>query len=121
MSEPAVMMIKKTAVTIVAVSGPMTIDKIDEIKRDLLEAFQLGKDVELSLAGVTDVDLSGLQLLCSAHRTSLVRGVAFSVTGGDAGALYSVAMLAGMPRHVGCAQDDTGSCIWKRGESTCPS
>jgi anti-anti-sigma regulatory factor len=114
MEDAAVMMIKKTTVTMVTISGPMTIDKIGEIQRGLLEAFQIGKRVELSLAGVTDIDLSGLQLLCSAHRSSMVRGLEFAVTGSDAGALYSVAMLAGMPRHIGCARDDADGCLWKR-------
>ena len=115
MEESAVMLIKKKTETVVAISGPMTIERICELRSALLEAFEIGREVQLSLAGVTKVDLTGLQLLCSAHRTALAGELGFSITGGDGGPILPVAEAAGMLRHIGCAEDTGGGCVWKRG------
>ena len=114
MAESAVTTIKNQAATEVAVSGAMTIDMILELKDRLHEAFHLGKKVRLSLAGVTELDLTGLQLICSAHRTAIAKELELSVEGGDGEAVASVARLSGMPRHMGCARDVGDSCVWKR-------
>jgi anti-anti-sigma regulatory factor len=108
MSDSSVKIKKKKAVTEVAIIGTMTIDRVGELRLGLQKAFSHGKPVELSLAGVTDVDLTGLQLLCSSHRTSIAREVAFSVIGADADTFAAVADLAGMARHAGCA----AGCVW---------
>lgn len=113
MDDPAVMMIKNSSATHVAVTGPMTIARIGEIRDGLLEAFALGQKVQLSLEGVTEVDLTGLQLICSAHRTSIASNLELSISGCQE-TIAAVAELSGMPRHTGCAQDLEGSCVWKR-------
>lgn len=114
MDESAVHIVENPTVTVVSINGPMTIDRIAEIRDGMLQAFGLGNEVRLSMAAVTEVDLTGLQLLCSSHRTAIARGLAFSVQDTDAEALSSVIELAGMWRYNGCAQDTAGSCVWKR-------
>ena len=114
MDESAVNIVKNETMTVVSINGPMTIDRIGEIRDGMLEAFGLGNEVQLSMAAVTEVDLTGLQLLCSSHRTAIDRGVAFSVHDTDAEALSSVIELAGMRRYNGCAQDTAGTCVCNR-------
>jgi ABC-type transporter Mla MlaB component len=116
MGESAVKMTKRKTMTVVAISGPMTINMISELKSVMLKAFSLGKEVQMSLAGVTEVDLTGLQLICSSHRTSVCLEQDFSVTGAEGEALSSVSQLAGMTRHTGCAQDINSTCVWKKQE-----
>jgi len=105
---------KKKDRTQVVVSGSLTIAQAAQLRDGLLQAFNSGKKVELSLAGVTAFDLTALQLICSAHRTSCQRGMEFTVVGDDLEQFTSVARLAGMLRHTGCVQDVNCSCIWKR-------
>jgi anti-anti-sigma regulatory factor len=112
--ESTVKISKRKAATVVAISGPMTIANIGELKDGLLKAFNLGKKVQLSVAAVTDVDVTGLQLLCSCHRTSIAKDLEFSITGVDGAAFATVTGVAGMMRNTGCDQDLAGSCIWKQ-------
>lgn len=91
-----VKIVKKKALTEVAVVGPMTVGSAGEIRDGLLKAFGFGRDVEILLAGTTEIDVAGLQLLCSAHRTSVDLQVGFRVTGTGTKELFSVAQLAGM-------------------------
>ncbi len=104
---------KKKDVTQVAINGAMTICQAAELKAGLLKAFETGKPVEIQVAGVTEVDVTGLQLICSAHRSSLERGCTLKVSGTDSEGFARVAQQAGMLRHAGCSHDVTNSCIWK--------
>lgn len=99
--------------TMVTISGPMTVVQAVELKNGLLKAFESGKDVELSLAGLTEVDLTGLQLVCSSHKTSIQRGVRLSLAAPPPQPFCEIASLAGMQRMTGCAQDISGTCLWK--------
>ena len=117
MEETAVGIIERETVTEVAISGPMTIQQVDQLRLGLLKAFDLGKKVQISLAAVTEVDVTGLQLLCSAHRTSIVRGLDFSVFGSENKILALVAKQAGMRRHIGCSEDVCGTCVWRSDSS----
>lgn len=102
---------KKKDRTLVSFTGEMTIGNVGELRKRLLQAFAVGKPVELCVAGLTEIDVTGLQLLCSCHRTSVERGSAFTLTGRNR-ALADIAEVAGMPRLKGCVQDVDGTCIW---------
>ncbi|MBU5612962.1 STAS domain-containing protein [Geomonas azotofigens] len=97
--------------TLVTFSGEMTIANVGELRERLLQAFAAGKPVELSVAGLTDIDVTGLQLLCSCHRTSVARGLPCTVTGRNE-ALAATAAVAGMPRLKGCVMDVDRTCVW---------
>jgi anti-anti-sigma regulatory factor len=110
-----VKVVKRKGLTEVAIVGPMTIGTAREIRDGLLKAFSFGKDVEISLAGSSEIDVAGLQLLCSAHRSSVNMQLGFRVTGTGSEELFSVAQLAGMMRQTGCVHN-VGSCIWHEEE-----
>lgn len=112
--QPAVKLTRKKTVTRLEISGAMTIERAGELREALVKAFQPGKAVQLSLSAVNAVDASGLQLLCSAHRTAVSKGVDVSVEGLDEDIFLSAAELAGMFRPTGCFPCADGICIWKR-------
>lgn len=73
--------ISKEDSTLVTIGGAITAVHVRDVTGVLLNAFCMEKKVELSLADVTEVDIAGLQLLCTAHRTSRKKGVPFSIVG----------------------------------------
>ncbi|ACM20612.1 STAS domain protein [Geotalea daltonii FRC-32] len=103
------------AALVVKVSGPLTVQNVGELKTSLLQALEGGEQLCLDLAGVTEVDLAGLQLLCSAHRSSLHLNKHLCITTGDSDIIDTASMEAGFQRHVGCAQDKEKSCFWVGG------
>ncbi|GFO65107.1 STAS domain-containing protein [Geomonas paludis] len=103
---------RKKERTVVTLSGEMIIANVGELRQRLLQAFAAGKPVELCVAGVTGIDVTGLQLLCSCHRTSVDRGIPCTVTGHNE-ALAAIAEVAGMPRLKGCVTDVDGTCFWR--------
>lgn len=54
--------------------GELTVANGAALRERLLAAMEMGDRVEIDLERVTAVDLAGLQLLCSAHRTSVEKG-----------------------------------------------
>jgi ABC-type transporter Mla MlaB component len=103
---------EKRGVTEVVIVGEMTIVWANELKSGLQQAFARGKKVQISLAGVTDADLAGMQLLCSSHRTSIDKEQGFDVVNADVEAVWKVAKRAGLHRQTGCSLDVNKTCVW---------
>lgn len=100
---------------VLAVRGELTIPFAGEFREALVNAFDRAARVVVDVAGVSAVDITGLQLLCSAHRSSYARNKALRLAGEEAGAFADAVGLAGFERHVGCDRDAGKSCIWTGG------
>lgn len=64
---------KKITGNKLALTGEMTIFTAALIKDQLMEAIQLGEDLNVDLSGVTEFDTSGLQILVSAKKLAEVQ------------------------------------------------
>lgn len=65
----------------VAVNGEMTIYAAQELKDELLSPLAQCETVEVNLAGVSEIDSAGLQLLVMAKVEAQTRGKTLSLTG----------------------------------------
>jgi len=92
----------------ITIAGEMTISFADELKKVLMNALSVNDQVRLNLEQLTEVDLPSLQILCSAHRTSIKMKKSFAWTGICPGPLKLIAERSGYSRHMGCTQD----CLW---------
>lgn len=100
----------------VMLDGDLTVANAAVLKDLLLEALAAGGEhVEVDLEGVTGLDLSFLQMMCSASRTARNRGKELILTGTKGGVLLSARKAAGYIRHLGCSYNPTKSCIWVGG------
>ncbi len=97
---------------VVEISGRMTIQHADELRSMLLEAFDSAEQVRVEMNAITEIDLAGLQMICSAHRTAVVANKGLAVSGANNGAVRASAVSAGFYRHVGCRPDPTKTCVW---------
>ena len=94
---------------VIVAGGRLTASNIGQLHRVLLEAFDGAARVDLFLHDVQEADLSFLQLLCSAHRTSVARGTAFTMSGLEsADPVLRLIGAAGAERGVGCPD----GCLW---------
>lgn len=91
--------------------GPeLTVRGAPEIQQTLLAALADGGAVALDLGAVREVDLTGLQLLCAAHRWAAARGGDLRLSGA-APAVAAAARRAGFTRSRGCRP----GCFWAEG------
>ncbi len=97
---------------VLMVRGDLTIPFAGEFRLALIEAFNAAEMVVVNLEEVGSIDVTGLQLLCSAHREAYARRKSFGVEGLVNPVLSEVVELAGFRRHVGCSADTGKTCVW---------
>src|ERR1051325_6896083 len=87
----------------VCADGIVSIDTAGALRDALLAELRTGTAVVLDLSAVQDIDLSGLQLICSAHRSWIAND--------------SVLELRGIPEKV---RQVAGAAGYDLHRSTCP-
>jgi anti-anti-sigma factor len=103
---------KKGSVGLVKLMGDVNIAHAADLKAALLKAMGRADTVYLDMADVTCVDMSCLQLLCSAHRTAVRMKKTITWNSAIPEAVSRTSTEAGFLRHCGCVLDTGKSCIW---------
>lgn len=98
----------------VRIQGEMTVINACQARDALIEAFSAER-ICVDVQDITAIDLTGLQLLCAAHRAALAGSKTLEVSGVENEAFIAAAEAAGMLRHVGCKRDEKNTCIWVGG------
>jgi anti-anti-sigma regulatory factor len=98
--------------TTLFITGSMTIEDAANLKTALAGIIADSSPVEVDLREADAIDLSCLQVLCSAHRAAVHSGKKLSVRS-TSEALITCLEDAGFPRHSGCLQQEGESCLWQ--------
>jgi len=101
---------------VVRINGPTNISSVSVLLMQLLAAFEQAENVVLDLNGVTEIDVAGLQLFCSSHRSSIFINKGFRIIGQNQPAIWEAAAASGQLRTTGCAIDAQHTCIWTGGK-----
>jgi anti-anti-sigma regulatory factor len=102
----------KTAV--VMVGGKLSIDRAAELREIFAKALDESEQVVVEFGECKAMDLSFLQLICSAHRSAVQAGRTLKL-GDTLPALWAeTAETAGYFRLKGCDLDRDCSCLWIR-------
>ena len=70
---------EKDGYAVVKVDGPFSVYEASDLRNEFLECFENYKGLILDLEEVSDCDTAGVQLLCSARKTSDSEGKPFTV------------------------------------------
>ncbi|MDR3568917.1 MAG: STAS domain-containing protein [Syntrophobacteraceae bacterium] len=98
--------------TILKIKGNWTIERSGELKPALLEALGKSERIVLDLEKVAAVDISALQLFCSAHRASLRLGKHLTFLEQKSEPLKRMVRDAGLVRTIGCNKNPNRNCLW---------
>lgn len=98
----------------VAFTGPATIVGATEARARLLDALESGRDIAVDCSGVTEADLSFVQVLLAARRSAQSRRRHLTMVAPASGALLDTLLRAGLVGAVphGLGTDET---FWKGG------
>lgn len=107
-------------VQVIKVVGGFDFVRSGEILGALQEALAAHRPVLLDLSAVTGIDLAGLQLICSAHRTAVATGTGFSLSTPLSPLLTARAREAGFPRQAVCVGDLECACLWSEQPGSTP-
>jgi anti-anti-sigma factor len=102
---------------VITLNGKMTIQYAEEIKKVLQEALANNDRLQLDLEGVSEVDLTGLQLICAAHISAIRLEKQFIVNFSVNEPIKTIVQDAGFIRHIGCSIDISKTCVWAGGDN----
>lgn len=103
---------------IIITSGDrLTIENAADFSRIVAEAFESSKSVSIKFEPAMEIDITGVQIICSACKSAAQSGASFSFEGPEPQALVDIIVSSGAGRHAVCKHNNDSTCIWFGGES----
>ena len=96
----------------IILEGDLTLPRAEELKGLFVKALATADSVHIRFGAVHDVDLSLLQLFCSAHRSAESAKKQLTIEGAAPKTLTEAANAAGYSRLTGCKLDSDKTCLW---------
>ncbi len=94
------------------INGKLTIENAAELQKILRKTLGEADNLIINLEKVTEVDMSCLQLLCSAHKTFIDNNKSFAITANTSESFTETVKDSGFLRHIGCDSKCDASCLW---------
>jgi len=95
------------------VDGELSLASAGRMKSALLQLAASGGPAVINLAGITRIDLPGLQLLCSAHRTFCARNANFELSESSEEVRRTASDAGYLMRSSVCPYRRGDNCLWK--------
>lgn len=86
----------KAPTIVIAFSGPATLREADDVAERLKDALLAGDRVEIDCGGLSDVDLSFVQIVIAARKSAVVSGKEVALCVPASGRLARVLVEAGV-------------------------
>jgi anti-anti-sigma regulatory factor len=99
-------------VGVLTIEGSIDIQNAEELKSNLIRAFQAADKICVNVERLEDIDISCLELFCSAHLTSMELKKTISFCGRIPGTFRTKLTDTGFIRHMGCIHDENRNCLW---------
>ncbi|MDD2272767.1 MAG: STAS domain-containing protein [Desulfuromonadaceae bacterium] len=98
---------------IIVTSGTsLTIEHAAEFSRILREALEASGTVMLEFEPEVEIDITGVQVLCSACKNAAESGKVFSYHGPRPQAMTDIITSSGAERNSVCKHNNNSTCIW---------
>ena len=94
-------------------SGAMGIAQANDAKMTMMNVLSSYGNVTLDLKEVREMDMSIVQLLCSANMSFEKSGKLLSITGKDTDSVTSLLTELGYDNNFGCSENPCKTCLWK--------
>lgn len=98
---------------VLMMKGELTIADVGDLREAILQGFDDAHRLAIDCNEVSAIDFFALQVICSAHRTSVVRKKLLTWRGTKPAKIDEVAEKAGFSRHCGCSLCPKDiNCMW---------
>jgi len=94
----------------------LTVENVASLKVLVMASLKEREELVIDMSGIKDIDVAGLQLLCSAHKTALNMNKQFLLIGDGLPLFRQAVKDSGYTRNEGCASHGQGNCPWIGGE-----
>ena len=97
----------------VTLAGDLTVENASEIRDALIEAIHKEDGISLDISGVTDLDVSFLQIICSLHRTVFKTGKTINIQGEMPRSIRHAISDYGYICRGDCIYDEQKTCVFR--------
>ncbi len=97
----------------VTISGVLGVAYVKEARNVLLDALKQVTNLTVDMKGLTDADLTTLQLFCSAQKYCLEKKKKILIKGGCPEIFSRIMDENGCRTGVGCPSGQEYACLWK--------
>lgn len=103
---------------VLKLEGDATVEHAEQLQQALLEGLQNSEQLLVDCAQTTSIDFYAIQLLCSAHRSSVSWQKTLTFQGVPTDAVKQTIKNTGFQREHGCSHcPENVTCMWA-GHST---
>jgi anti-anti-sigma factor len=95
-----------------SINGELKIQDAAELQKVLIESLENTEHVDINLENVTGIDMSCLQLLCSAHRTMSSSNKRLTLSSSYPDVIREAVNDSGYQQLKGCESDKDETCLW---------
>ena len=106
--------VKPDSTVVINLGGDLSVARTGELRQIISEAMNTGGRIILACSEGADMDLSFLQLICSAHLTALESNTLLKLSNTLEEQLLKKAAEAGYVRETACRSDKNHECFWLR-------
>lgn len=99
---------------VLAMEKDLTIGVVTDLKERILKELQTSDAVTLNLENIENIDIAGLQILCSANRCFEMNKKTFAIQTGDKFGFFKTFMIeSGYDSNGSCPEGTCKMCLWK--------
>lgn len=110
----------RKGVLILRLKGALTVETTEILQKSLLMGLNENEELQLDGHGLQEIDFFGMQLLCSAHRTSVAWLKLLTWQGGMPERVRAMVEKVGFARQHGCSLcPDDVDCMWLCNSKSC--
>ena len=104
--------VRENGETIITSGARLTIENAADFSRIVRDALEASRVVAIEFEPAVEIDITGVQILCSACKSAANSGKTFSYHGAQPQALTDIIITSGAERHAVCKHNNGSSCIW---------
>ena len=104
--------VRENGETIITSGGRLTIENASDFSRTVRDALEASRVVAIEFEPAVEIDITGVQILCSACKSAANSGKTFSYHGAQPQALTDIIITSGAERHAACKHNNDSTCIW---------
>jgi len=104
--------VRETGEIIITSGDRLTIENAADFSRIVREALEASKNVALEFEAAVEIDITALQIICSACKSAAEIGSTFSCKGPKPQALADIIAGSGAERRAVCKHNNNSTCIW---------
>jgi anti-anti-sigma factor len=109
-------LIPKEEECILSLNGELTLPHAAQFRNELMQALDSAQRIIIDPQGLSDIDLSGMQLLCAAHQSALAIGKEILLDRDQSTVFKQRCEQAGLTCGHQCGRENNLACFWKGGD-----